>query len=334
MINNIINIQHGDGGKQTNTLIKEIFYKHFKNDLLINGMDSSIFTTYGNKLAFTTDSYVVSPLFFKGGDIGKLAVYGTVNDLSVSGAKPLYLSCGFIIEEGLGLDILEKIVISMSEACENANVKIITGDTKVVEKGCADNIYINTSGIGIIENTYSQENIQSGDKIIVTGNIAEHGTVILLERYGIDIDGNFKSDCTPLNHIIQEISEFSNDIKLMKDCTRGGLATALNEISDRAGLGIEVKEEYIPIRREVKAVNDIFGLDTMYLACEGRMVIVVKEDRVDEILNKIRKIENCGNAAIIGNFKDDYNKIVYIKTVIGGKRILNVLDWGLIPRIC
>ncbi|KKH70125.1 hypothetical protein DU75_05765, partial [Methanosarcina mazei] len=276
------------------------------------GMDSSVFTACSNKLAFTTDSYVVSPLFFKGGDIGKLAVYGTVNDLSVSGAKPLYLSCGFILEEGLSIDILKRIVISMSDACQKANVKIITGDTKVVEKGCVDKIYINTSGVGSFENEFSQKDIQCGDKIIVTGAIAEHGTVILLERYGIDINGNFKSDCNPLNHIVEKISEYSNDIKLMKDCTRGGLATALHEISDRTGLGIEIKEECIPVRREVRAVNDIFGLDPMYLACEGRMLIVVSEGKADEILNKIIQMEDCNDANIIGSFVADYSKVVYM----------------------
>lgn len=328
-----IRLHHGDGGVHTSKLIKEIIYKHFDNEILLQGMDSSVFSVSEGRMAYTTDSFVVKPLFFSGGDIGKLAVFGTVNDLSVVGANPMFLTSSFIIEEGLEIEIFERIVKSMAEACIKADVKIVTGDTKVVEKGSADKIFINTAGIGIVNKFYTKP-IEVGDKIIISGTIAEHGTAIAIDRYNIGVKGDIKSDCYPLNKLIGEISKYFDWIKFMRDPTRGGLATVLNEISEISGLGIEIIEENIPIRREVRSVNEILGLDPLYLASEGRVVLIVKEDKASDILNEMRKFENCKKARIIGTIVDECEPIVYMKTIIGGKRILNPLESSMLPRIC
>lgn len=256
-MNEVIKLVHGHGGKHTNELIESIFYKYFNNTILDLGADSAIFPVSQGKMAFTTDSFVVKPLFFSGGNIGKLAVCGTVNDLAVSGAKPLYLSAGFIIEEGFPIETLDLIVKEMALQCEVSKIKIVTGDTKVVEKGCIDGLFINTSGVGIIENNYEIKNVEPGDKIIVSGNIGEHGTTIALERYNIDIKSNIKSDCAPVYRIISTLKEYYPFIKIMKNPTRGGLVTILNEISDRVGLSVKLLEESIPIEREISAVNQI-----------------------------------------------------------------------------
>lgn len=333
-MNEVIKLVHGHGGKHTNELIEGIFYKYFNNSILDVGADSAVFPVSQGKMAFTTDSFVVKPLFFSGGNIGKLAVCGTVNDLAVSGAKPLYLSAGFIIEEGFPIETLDLIVKEMSLQCEVSKIKIVTGDTKVVEKGCIDGLFINTSGVGSIENNYKINNIEPGDKIIVSGNIGEHGTTIALERYHIDIKSNIKSDCAPVYEIISILKKYYPFIKIMKDPTRGGLATILNEISDRVGLSIKLMEESIPIEREVSAVNQILGLDPLYMACEGRVVFVVKSEMAEEILNKLHNLEQCGNANIIGSFTDDLEHMVYMENSFGGMRILNILDGEMLPRIC
>ncbi len=334
MMGETIKLVHGDGGKYTGELIQNIFYKYFKNSILDTGIDSAVFSISQGKMAFTTDSFVVKPLFFSGGNIGKLAVCGTVNDLAVSGAKPLYLSTGFIIEEGFSIESLDLIVKEMALQCEYSNVKIVTGDTKVVEKGCVDGLFINTSGVGIIENNYKMKNIEAGDKIIVSGNIGEHGTTIALERYNIDIKSNIRSDCAPVYEIISILKKYYPFIKIMKDPTRGGLSTILNEISNRAGLSVKLMEESIPIEREVYAVNEMLGLDPLYMACEGRIVLVVKGEMAEEILNKLHNLEQCGNASIIGNFTEDLEHMVYMENSFGGTRILNILDGEMLPRIC
>ncbi|MDD4438775.1 MAG: hydrogenase expression/formation protein HypE [Tissierellia bacterium] len=334
-MDNNIKLIHGDGGKDTSKLIKEIFYKHFSNNFLINSLDASIFEVSRCKLAFTTDSFVVKPLFFSGGDIGKLAVCGTINDLVVSGAKPLYLSCGFIIEEGFSIDLLEKIVQSMGEICNETKVKIITGDTKVVEKGAVDGLFINTSGIGMNNSGFEQKPINEGDRIIVTGGIGEHGTTIAIQRYEMKVKGNLKSDCMPLNKVTEKLANYANAIKLMKDPTRGGLATALNEIAEFAKFGIHLIEENIPIKKEVVTVNELIGLDPLYLACEGCMILVVEEKECDKILKEIRQCEGCEDASVIGSFvKSGTQPIVFMETLIGGKRIIGPLNGAMLPRIC
>lgn len=334
-MDNKVKLTYGDGGKETSLLIDRIFYKYFNNNLLVNSLDACVFEVNKGKLAFTTDSFVVKPLVFSGGDIGKLAICGTINDLVVSGAKPLYLSCGVIIEEGFDIELLEDIAKSMGDSCNETGVKIITGDTKVVEKGSIDGIFINTSGIGIIQNEYERKSIIKGDKIIVTGGIGEHGTTIATERYNIKVKGNIKSDCMPLNDILDKIGKYMGDIKLMKDPTRGGLATSLNEIAEVAKMGIHLIEESIPIKDEVTSVNQLLGLDPLYLACEGRMVLVVAEKDSNKILEEIRKCDGCKDSAIIGNVVDSGNQpIVFMETYIGGKRIVGTLEGGILPRIC
>jgi hydrogenase expression/formation protein HypE len=329
-----IKLVHGDGGKYTNGLIQGIFYKYFNNSMLTTGIDAAIFSVTNSKMAFTTDSFVVKPLFFKGGDIGKLAVCGTINDLSVSGAKPLYLSSSFIIEEGFSIKTLELIVKSMANQCVQSGVKIVTGDTKVVEKGSVDGIFINTAGVGIIENNFEIKPIEAGDKIIVSGNIGEHGTTIAIERYNIKLKGNFKSDCASVYEVINILKEYYPFIKIMKDPTRGGLATVLNEISNLSGLGVKLMEGSIPISKDIEAVNEILGLDPLYMACEGRVVFVVKGEVAEEILVKIHRLEQCRNARIIGTFIEEPRGIVYMENIFGGKRILNMLEGEMLPRIC
>lgn len=257
-----ITLNHGHGGKYTHELIEKLMYKNFNNKILTEGIDSAILNMRKDKLAFTTDSFVVKPLFFTGGNIGKLAVCGTVNDLSVSGAKPLYLSCSFIIEEGFPIEKLRLIVESMGNTAKKAGVLIVTSDTKVVEKGSLDQCFINTSGIGIIEDQYSLKNIEKGDKVIVTGNIGDHGTTIALDRYDLNIKSDLKSDCAAVNAITNNLKEYYPYIKIMKDPTRGGIATTLNEIASLTrNLGICLWEDKIPIKKEVRAINEMLGLD-------------------------------------------------------------------------
>lgn len=329
-----IKLYHGDGGKYTNILINELFYSYFNNEILLRDSDSAVFQMNQGKLAFTTDSFVIKPLFFPGGDIGKLAICGTINDLAVSGAKPLYLSAGFIIEEGFSFTELECIVESMSRTCKETGTNIITGDTKVVEKGSVDGLFINTSGIGVIKNNYEPKKVNPGDQIIITGSIAEHGTAIALERYNIKAAGGFHSDCASIFNIIHSLMPYFHGIKLMKDPTRGGLATVLNEIASAAGIGIRISENELPIRKEVIAVCSLLGIDPLYLASEGRAIIVVNPSMSQDILKCIRSFENGKDARIIGTFFDNKESIVYLETNAGGKRLLHYLDMPMLPRIC
>lgn len=334
-MDNRIKLIHGDGGKHTNQLIKDVFYKYFDNELLANSLDSAVFEVEEGRLAFTTDSFVVKPLVFSGGDIGKLAACGTINDLAAAGAKPLYLSCGMIIEEGFERELLERIAKSMGEVCRSEGVRIITGDTKVVEKGSVDGVFINTSGIGVVQGGYYPKTIEEGDQVIITGGIGEHGTTIALERYKIKAEGNFKSDCMPLYRVVEKLGKYVDSIKLMKDPTRGGMATALNEISEVAGMGIHLIEESIPIKNEVRSINELLGLDPMYLACEGRMIIVVDKEAAGQVLEEVRRCEGCENAAVIGSFVSGMGKpIVIMETSIGGRRMVGPLEGEMLPRIC
>jgi len=289
-----------------------------------------------SQLAFTTDSFVVSPLFFKGGNIGKLAVCGTVNDLAAAGAEPLYISAGFIIEEGFRLEELEAIVSSMAETARAANVRIVTGDTKVVQRGAADGIFINTSGIGVIPDgiNISGSNARPGDKVIVTGTLGDHGCAILLEREKLNISSPVQSDCAPLNGLINEILKICKNIHVLRDPTRGGLATTLNEIAAQSCVGITLYENSIPVKDEVRGVCELLGMDPLYMANEGKMIVILPAESADAVLEKIKSHPFGTNARIIGDVTDKQPGRVIIKTITGGSRILDMLSGDQLPRIC
>lgn len=333
----VITLAHGSGGKLTHDLIRELFQKYFHNDLLLQNGDSAVFDIKSGKLAFSTDSYVITPLTFKGGDIGKLAVCGTVNDLSVSGAVPKYLSCGFIIEEGLPYCELESIVKSMSCAALEAGVQIVTGDTKVVQKGCADKLFINTSGIGIIPDgiELSTGKIQKGDKVLVSGTIGDHGTSILAEREGFFLTNSISSDCAPLNGLASDLlRELGTGIRFMRDPTRGGLAATLNEIVEDIPYGIKLHEDMIPVQKQVKGMCDMLGIDPLYMANEGKLLVIV-DDKFCEIALEVMKNHKYGvNASIIGEIEPNYPGRVYLATITGGKRVLDMPVGDQLPRIC
>ncbi len=336
---NRILLAHGDGGKLMHQLIDNLFRKKFSNEILNELGDSAVIKTpsYKNsKLSFTTDSYVVNPLFFPGGDIGKLAVCGTINDLAVSGAKPLYISCGFIIEEGLEYKILEKITDSMAKTAKKENVKIVTGDVKVVEKNSADKLFINTSGIGIIDNNVniSKRMIQPSDKIIISGPIGEHGLAILCARGRFDFSSSIKSDCAPLGGLIQKMLGVSKNIKFMRDPTRGGLAVTLNEIAEGMDFGISIEEEALPIKKEVKAMCEILGFDPLYMANEGKVVVVVSNKDAALVLRTMRRHPLGKDSRIIGEIVPTHRQKVSLKTKIGGYRIIDMPISSQLPRIC
>lgn len=337
MTNDKILLNHGAGGKLSHDLISKIFLKYFDNPILKQQTDSAIINVDSKMLAFTTDSYVVDPIFFLGGNIGKLAVCGTVNDLSVSGAKPLYISCGFIIEEGFLFSDLEKIVKTMSEEAEKAGVLIVTGDTKVVDKGKCDKIFINTAGIGILnsknKNISFGTRIKAGDKIIINGNIGDHGTAILCARNGIEYSSSVLSDCASLNHLIADAMN-AGKIKFMRDATRGGVATVLCELAEKIKIGIDLNEDQIPVRESVRGLCETFGFDPLYMANEGKVVMIVENKDVETIFKQIKNNNLGKNAAVIGEIVKDHKGMVTMKTQIGGKRIIDMLTGEQLPRIC
>ncbi len=330
-------LAHGSGGKLMHDLIKRSFVSTLGNPILDKLDDSAVFELSGNgRLAFTTDSYVVSPIFFPGGDIGKLAVCGTVNDLSMSGAIPLYLSLSFIIEEGLLITDLEKIVNSVHQATAEAGVKIVAGDTKVVDKGSADKLFINTSGVGIVPSgvNISGANARPGNKIIVSGTLGDHGIAIMSQREGLRFLTTLKSDCAPLNRLVAEMLTESHRINCLRDPTRGGLATSLNEIAKQSGVGIEIQEELIPVRDEVRGACELLGLEPLYIANEGKLIAVVEEEAAEGILGRMKKQPYGERAAIIGQVCSQHPGRVVIKTPYGSSRILDMLSGELLPRIC
>ncbi|OGU60744.1 MAG: hydrogenase expression/formation protein HypE [Ignavibacteria bacterium RBG_13_36_8] len=331
-----IMLGHGSGGKLSADLIEKIFLPAFKNKFLDQLGDQAVVEINGTKIAFTTDSYVVDPIFFPGGNIGELAVNGTVNDLAVGGATPLFISAGLIIEEGFPLKELCLIVESMKEAAEKAGVVIVTGDTKVVEKGKGDKIFINTSGIGIVEKEIeiSPKKVKAGDKIILSGPIGLHGIAILSKREGLEFEVELESDTRPLNHLVQDMLNASKNIKWMRDPTRGGLSSTLNELAKSTKLGIEIDEPKIPIPESVKAACEMLGLDPLYVANEGNLVAVVSSNEAEKILTAMKNNSAGRNSTIIGEVVTDHNGIVLMKTVIGGKRVVDMLAGEQLPRIC
>jgi hydrogenase expression/formation protein HypE len=325
-------LSHGSGGKLMNEFINKII-KEILGPQVIQ-LDDSAVLKVNSQIAFTTDSFTVDPIFFPGGDIGKLAVNGTVNDLAVMGAKPLYLSCALILEEGLDLDILKKILFSMREAAEYAGVKIVTGDTKVVESGKADKIFINTAGIGIFEKSPQRRPIKSGDKVIINGSIGDHGIAVMAKRNNINVE-NLVSDCAPLNHLIKKIIEVCPEgIKFMRDATRGGLAAVLNEIVQGKNFSIKLYEEKIPIKEEVRGVCELLGLDPFYVANEGKVVVIVSPECVEEVLSAMKEVKEGKEAVIIGEVTEEFAGTVYLETVIGGKRPIPMPVGEQLPRIC
>ncbi|OGC83296.1 MAG: hydrogenase expression/formation protein HypE [candidate division Zixibacteria bacterium RBG_16_43_9] len=331
-----ISLSHGAGGKLSLELITELLKGNFDNKILNRLEDSAVFELNGQKIAFTADSYVIQPIFFPGGDIGKLAVCGTTNDLSVMGAKPLYLSCSLIIEEGLDKSILEKIILSMKKTAQKAGVKIVTGDTKVVGKGSADKLFINTSGIGTVskEITLGRERIKVGDKIIINGTIGDHATAVLSSRAGLEFQTSIKSDCAFLSDLIGSILKFKDKIKFMRDPTRGGLASVLNEMVEDKRFGALLNENKIPIREEVTGFCELLGYDPLYLANEGK-VIVVAASRVAKEILKIMKGNRLGkDAEIIGEITAGYKGMVALKTRYGGTRVVDMPTGEQFPRIC
>ena len=323
---------HGAGGKLSAELLHEIILPAFDNEILNELHDGAKI----GRLAMTTDSYVVRPIFFRGGDIGKLSICGTVNDLAVTGAVPKYISVGVILEEGFDFDALKKIVVSMATAAREANVKIVTGDTKVVGRGQADGIFINTAGVGkLIDGVdISARKICAGMKVLISGTLGDHATTILAERHGLELPENIKSDCAPLNKMIGEMLATEPKIAMLRDATRGGVAAVLNEIATEANVGILLEEEKIPVREEVRGVCDILGFDVLELANEGKIIAVVPAESSEKILSVMRQNIYGVNAAEIGEVVKNSAGKVGLKTPLGAIRIVDMPAGELVPRIC
>ena len=317
-------------------LIEDLFVRYFGNPLLLPLEDASTFRLPQGKAAFTTDSYVVKPLFFPGGNIGRLSVCGTVNDLSMRGAEPLYLSAGFIIEEGFAVADLERIVVSMSEAAQEAGVSIVCGDTKVVERRAADGLYINTAGVGVVPDgvDISVQRAQPGDAVIVSGTIGDHGVTVLSQRQSLHFRSPLVSDVAPLNGLVRSMLDAAPSVHALRDPTRGGIATTLKEIAASSSAGIEIDEEAIPVSEAVKAACEMLGLDYLYLANEGKLVAVVPEGDAARVLDAMRGNKYGKDAAVIGRVTQDHPGIVTIRNAYGVKRIVEMLASDQFPRIC
>jgi hydrogenase expression/formation protein HypE len=332
-----IQLGHGNGGKMMHELIESVFLKHFRNDILTDQADAAVISQGPEHVAFTTDSFVIDPLFFPGGDIGKLAVCGTVNDLAVAGAKPLFLSISFIIEEGFPLRELDLIAESVAKEAKNAGITIVTGDTKVVNKGKCDKLFINTSGIGSINKEHlsisKAADLEAGDAIIISGMIGDHGMAVMNARESFNFRLSVESDCTSLNHMISSVLDRSQ-VKFMRDPTRGGVAGVLDELASKTGKGIEIIESALPVRDNVKAMCEILGFDPLNIANEGKVVIVASGNRADEILEILRNDEAGRDSAVIGRISDRLPGKVILRTVSGGSRFVDPMSGDQLPRIC
>ncbi len=333
-----ISIGHGSGGQLSHNLIKNLFVKYFDNPILKQQTDSALLDIDDSLIAFTTDSYVIDPIFFPGGNIGKIAVCGTVNDLAVSGAVPKYLSASFIIEEGFSIKELEMIVSSMADEAKNADVFIVTGDTKVVNKGQCDKIFINTSGIGILDERHrsisSGEKIIAGDKIILNGTIADHGMAIMAARNFVTFNTDIKSDCACLNKLIKEILDSNSQVKFMRDATRGGLAAILCEVTENKNFGLEIDESKVSMLENVRGICELLGFDPFYVANEGKIVLIASPEDADKVVEIMKNNEFGRNASIIGEVVDKHPGKATLLTSIGGKRIIDRLSGEQLPRIC
>jgi hydrogenase expression/formation protein HypE len=333
----VITLGHGSGGLLMNKLLDSGVFDVLKNDLLDERHDGAIFEMPAGKMAFSTDSYVVSPVFFPGGNIGELAVNGTVNDLAMCGAAAKYLSLGFILEEGLTMQAFWDILISIKHAAEKAGVKIVTGDTKVVERGKGDQIFINTSGIGSVHPRadIAMRRVKPGDKIIVSGNIATHGIAIMSVREGLEFETTIESDTCNLNHtVLALLDEFGEQVHLLRDPTRGGVASVLNEVARDAKLGVEIHQKAIPVIEEVYGACELLGLDPLYVANEGVFLAIVEAAIADDFLKKLKTLEYGEAAAIIGEVVEAHPRQVIMHSHIGGRRVVNMLVGEQLPRIC
>ena len=332
----VITLGHGSGGLLTHRLLQTGVFDILKNEHLNQQHDGAILELKG-KLAFSTDSYVISPIFFPGGNIGDLAINGTVNDIAMCGAIPQYLSLSFIIEEGLTMKEFWEVLVSIKAASDKADITIVTGDTKVVEKGKGDKLFINTSGIGVVHSqaNINHNRIEAGDAIIISGNIANHGIAIMSRRQGLEFETTIESDTSNLNHIIHSlIDQFGHNIKFLRDPTRGGLASVLNEVAELTNLGYEINQKQLPIDAQVEGACEMLGLDPLYVANEGLFVAIVKQSIAQEFLEWLKEDENGVNAAIIGHVTEEHKGKVVIKSAIGGKRIVGYLTGEQLPRIC
>lgn len=336
-----ITLAHGSGGKAMRDLIQSLFVATFANPELERLEDQARFamtdlSALGDRLAMTTDSYVVDPLFFPGGDIGELSVNGTVNDLAVGGAKPLYLTCGMVIEEGLLITELQRVVQSMKQAADRAGVAIVSGDTKVVHRGACDKLFINTAGIGVIpaQVNIGSDRAQPGDVILINGNLGDHGAAIVDARGELAMENSIESDCQPLNGLITRMLAVCPDIRCMRDVTRGGLATVLNEFATASEVGIEFDEKALPIRKEVRGMCEILGLDPLYLANEGKLVAIVPAASANALLTCMQQHEAGENSAIIGKVIASPAQRVFLKTLFGSQRVVDLLIGEQLPRIC
>jgi len=332
---NKILLAHGSGGKLAHELIEKGFLPQLSNPLLNKLDDSAVFDLSG-RLAFTTDSYVVNPIFFPGGDIGRLAVCGTVNDLSMTGAVPLYLSLALIIEEGLPQEDLMRVIRSVQQAAAEAGVQIVTGDTKVVNRGSADRLFINTAGVGIVPRglEISGSKAQPGDRVIISGTLGDHGIAVLSQREGLSFSTELKSDCAPLNRLVAEMVEVSSRIHCLRDPTRGGLATTLNELAAQSKVSIRIEEEKLPVREEVSAACEMLGLDPLYVANEGKLVAIVAPEDAEAVVDRMHRNAYGSDAAIIGEVRQRNPGRVVMKTRLGASRIVDMLVGDPLPRIC
>ncbi len=336
MEHDTIQLAHGAGGKLSAQLIAKLFLPRFGNQTLDKLEDQATLSISGDQLAFTTDSFVVEPIFFPGGDIGDLAINGTVNDICMSGARPLYLSVAFILEEGLAMEALHRVLISMENAARAADVDIVTGDTKVVNRGKCDQLFINTTGIGIIPEdvSISATNLKTGDKIIISGTVADHGMAVMTTREGLSFESRVKSDTAALNGIVDSMLEVSPEIHAMRDPTRGGLATTLNEFAIASQVGIRLIEKAVPVRPEVRGACEILGIDPLYVANEGKLVTAVPGAVADEMLKKMKSHPQGKDAAIIGEVTTENPGLVVMRTGLGANRIVDMPVGDLLPRIC
>ena len=331
-----IELAHGSGGRLTHELIERLFKKCFSNAYLDLLEDAAVLPEQGGRIALTTDSYVVRPIFFPGGDIGKLAICGTVNDLSMVGAKPLYITAGYILEEGLPYLDLEKVVSSMAETADQAGVKVVAGDTKVVERGSADKLFINTAGAGWLREgiNLSPRNVRPGDRILVSGTIGDHGIAILSQREGLELGSSLQSDCAPLNGLAQAMLNQHDEIRVMRDPTRGGLATTLIELARGSNFGFEIDEESTPVHENVRAACELLGLDPFYVANEGKLIVIVSPKEAESLLATMQSHPYGKGARLIGRVVESHPKRVALKTILGVTRVMEMLVAEQLPRIC